>query len=157
MMNIISVASPTFCVDGVSILCLVEFDDGEDAALFVARPNDCMGYGRDIHARALAGEFGAVAAYAPLVPTQAEVIALYEKALDDRLDSVAKLHRYDSRFTFALRAGFPGPYHDEAVAFATWMDTCNLQAFTLLSEVQAGNAALPTIEAFIASLPAFSL
>ena len=90
-------------------------------------------------------------------PTQAEIIALYEKALDDHLDSVARLHRYDTRFTFALRAGFPGPYHDEAVAFATWMDVCNVQAFALLSEVQAGNAVMPTIDAFIDSLPEFSL
>ena len=156
-MNIMSVTSPSFCADGVSILCLVEFDDGEDAAQFVASPNDCMGYGRDIHARAVSGEFGAVAAYVPVVPTQSEIIAEYERALDNHLDSVAKLHRYDTRFTFALRAGFPGPYHDEAVAFATWMDVCNVQAFALLSEVQAGNAVMPTIDAFIASLPEFSL
>ena len=156
-MNIVSVTSPAFCADGVSILCLVEFDDGEGVTQFVASPNDCMSYGRDIHARAISGEFGSVAAYVPLVPTQAEVIALYEKALDDHLDSVARLHRYDNRFTFALRAGFPGPYHTEAVAFATWMDVCNVQAFALLSEVQAGNATMPTIDEFIASLPAFSL
>lgn len=90
-------------------------------------------------------------------PSQAEIIAQYERALDDHLDGIAKLHRYDNRFTFALRAGFPGPYHDEAAAFATWMDVCNVQAFALLSEVQAGNAVMPTIEAFIASLPEFSL
>lgn len=84
-------------------------------------------------------------------------IAQYESALDEHLDSVARLHRYDTRFTFALRAGFPGPYHDEAVAFATWMDACNVQAFTLLSEVQAGTATMPTIEVFIASLPGFVL
>lgn len=84
-------------------------------------------------------------------------IAQYESALDTHLDSVAKLHRYDSRLTFALRAGFPGPYQAEGTAFAQWMDTCNVQAFALLSEVQAGNAAMPTIEAFIASLPEFAL
>lgn len=37
------------------------------------------------------------------------------------------------------------------------MDVCNVQAFALLSEVQAGNATMPSIEAFIASLPEFSL
>ena len=90
-------------------------------------------------------------------PTQADTIALYEKALDAHLDSVARLRRYDNRFTCALRAGFPGPYHDDAVAFATWMDGCNVQALALLSEVQLGNAPIPTIDEFIASLPEFSL
>lgn len=95
--------------------------------------------------------------FAPHVPTTAEIVAQYERALDAHLDSVAKQYRYDNRFTFALRAGYPGPYHDEAVAFAAWMDTCNVQAFTLLSEVQAGNATMPTIEGFIAGLPVFVL
>lgn len=93
----------------------------------------------------------------PTPPSQSEVIAQYERALDNHLDSVAKQYRYNDRFTFALRAGYPGPYHDEAVAFAAWMDTCNVQAFTLLSEVQAGNATMPTIEGFIESLPVFVL
>ncbi|MFZ4537880.1 hypothetical protein [Propionivibrio sp.] len=88
-------------------------------------------------------------------PTQAEVIAKYESALDAHLDSVARLHRYDNRFTFALRAGFDGPYRAEAVLFAQWMDACNVAAYALIAEVKAG-AAMPTIEEFIAGLPAFT-
>ena len=90
-------------------------------------------------------------------PTQADTIALYEKALDDHLDGIANLHRYRDRFTFAQRATRPGPWYAEGCAFYDWMETCNAQAFALLSEVQAGNAVMPTIDAFIDSLPEFSL
>lgn len=90
-------------------------------------------------------------------PTQAQVIAQYEAALDAHLDSVAKQHRYNDRFTFALRAGYHGPYHDEGVAFAQWMDNCNAQAYATLQAVLAGQAAMPSVEDFIGGLPALEL
>jgi hypothetical protein len=91
----------------------------------------------------------------PLQPTQEQVIKQYEAELDAHMDGVAKQYRYNDRFTFALRAAFDGPFHAEGVAFAQWMDACNVQAFALLKDVIDGKAALPTIEAFIASLPVF--
>ena len=89
----------------------------------------------------------------PPALTQAQVIRQYEMALDAHLDAVAQSHRYDNRFTFAMRAGYPGPWQADGIAFGTWMDTCNEQAFTLLQNVLAGTAELPTIEDFIAALP----
>lgn len=91
----------------------------------------------------------------PPVKTADQTIAQYESALDAHLDSVAILHRYDSRFTFALRAGYDGPYRSEATAFAQWMDLCNLQAYALLEEVVAGRVEQPSIEEFIDGLPVF--
>lgn len=88
-------------------------------------------------------------------PTQDQIIKQYESALDAHLDSVARQHRYDSRFTFALRAGYVGPYQSEAIAFAQWMDDCNVQAFARMSRVLAGIEAMPTIESLIADLPVF--
>ena len=93
----------------------------------------------------------------PAPMTQIQVIAQYESALDNHLDDVAKQYRYKDRFSLAIRAGYAGPYHDEAVAFAQWMDGCNVQAFALLADVVAGNAPMPTVEAFIAGLPEFAL
>lgn len=90
-----------------------------------------------------------------IAETTEQIIARYEAALDSKLDSVARMYRYDNRFTFALRAAYAGPWHDEAVTFATWMDTCNAQAYTLLQNVIAGNEEIPTIEVFIAGLPEF--
>jgi hypothetical protein len=80
----------------------------------------------------------------------------FEQALDEHLNSVAQEHRYNDRFTFAIRAGYPGPFQAEGLAFATWMDTCNSQAYQLLTDVQAGTTPMPATPAdFIATLPAF--
>ena len=89
--------------------------------------------------------------------TQAEIIAQYESALDNHLDSVAQQYRYQDRFSFATRAGYVGHYQSEAIAFAQWMDSCNVQAFALLESVIAGEIEMPSIEAFIGSLPEFIL
>lgn len=90
---------------------------------------------------------------------QAELDSLlidkYEAALDAHLDETALQHRYDNRFTFALRAGYEGPYKAEGVAFAQWMEACNTSFYTLLQEVTAGTRSRPTMAEFIASLPAF--
>lgn len=88
---------------------------------------------------------------------QAALTKRYEGALDAHLDSVAHAHRYTDRFTFSLRAGYPGPYQTEAVAYAQWMDACNVQAFALLQRVLSGQETLPSLEAFISGLPVFVL
>lgn len=85
----------------------------------------------------------------------AVAIRKYESALDNHLDSVAREHRYNDRFTFALRAGYTGPFQAEGVAFAQWMDAINAQAYQLLTDVQAGTTPAPSVEDFIASLPVF--
>lgn len=100
---------------------------------------------------------GAILPYvAPEIrPSPEQVIAQYESALNEHLDSVARQHRYDDRFTFALRSGYTGPYQADGKAFGTWMDTCNAQAYKLLEDVQAGRTTMPSIEDFIAGLPPF--
>ena len=80
--------------------------------------------------------------------------AEYDKALTEHLDKVAQERRYDNRITCALRAGFVGAFQAEGQAFATWMDTCNVYAYTVLTEVQSGIRPLPeSTSAFIAELP----
>jgi hypothetical protein len=88
---------------------------------------------------------------------QSATIKRYEAALDAHLDGVAQAHRYTDRFTFALRAGYAGPYQAEGLAYAQWMDTCNVQAYALLQRVLAGQEALPPLQTFIDGLPAFAL
>lgn len=94
---------------------------------------------------------------APPPPTQAQIVAQYESALDAHLDAIAKAHRYDDRKSFVLRAGYAGPYQAEGIAFAQWMDDCNVKAYALLQSVIAGEVEMPTIEAMIAGLPVFTL
>ena len=78
----------------------------------------------------------------------------FEAALDRHLDATAQARRYDNRITCALRAGYPGPFQPEGQAFALWMDACNLAAYTLLAEVQAGARPLPeNTQVLIEALP----
>jgi hypothetical protein len=70
-------------------------------------------------------------------------------------DQTAQSRHYDNRVTCALRAGYPGPFHAEGAAFATWMDSCNATAYTMLAQVQAGTMPMPaTVDAALALLPA---
>lgn len=68
-------------------------------------------------------------------------------------DATAQHRNYDNRITCALRAGYPGPFHDEGVAFATWMDIQNAKAYAMLAQVQAGTMPMPaTVDAALALL-----
>jgi hypothetical protein len=95
--------------------------------------------------------------YTPKSPEQimAAMVQKYETALDGHLDSVAQEDRWTNRFTFVARAGYPNMWQDKAIAFGTWMDTCNVQAYMLMQQVIAGEVPAPTIEEFIAGLPEF--
>lgn len=85
---------------------------------------------------------------------QQVLFAQYEARLDDHLDEVAQQKRYTNRFTCALRAGYPGPYHDECAKFAAWMDSCNALAYQMMTAIVAGTAQIPeSPAAFIAALP----
>lgn len=88
-------------------------------------------------------------------PAPVPTIADFDAALTAHLDATAQARRYDNRITCALRAGYVGPFQAEGQAFASWMDTCNAMAYTLLAEVQAGTRPLPaTTQALIDTLPA---
>lgn len=100
-------------------------------------------------------EAEAAALQAPAPLTTEQLVKVYEKALDDHMDTVARSHRYNDRFTFALRAGYPGPFHDEGIAFAQWMDSLNADAYALLAAVEAGTAELPSVEEFVAGFDEF--
>lgn len=75
------------------------------------------------------------------------------KTLNSHMDSVAQERRYDNRFTCSLRAGYEGPFKAEGLAFAAWMDACNLIAYGVISEVNRGEATAPTDSELIAMMP----
>jgi len=83
----------------------------------------------------------------------ADLVAAVQAAMDAR----AQLKGYDDIKSAALRAGYPGPFHDEGVAFAQWMDLCWATAYTILAEVTAGTRPLPTVEEAVAAMPALVL
>lgn len=87
------------------------------------------------------------------VPSPAELQAQYTATLDAFIDATAKMHGYDSRVTCTLRAGYPGPLHDEGEAFALWMESCYAAGRQVLADVMAGKMALPTVDEFLKELP----
>lgn len=86
-------------------------------------------------------------------PSNDAIIRAYTEVLEGHYDTVAQDHRYDNRFTCALRAGYPGPFQSEGAAFAVWMDECNAHAYAQLAAVLAGDRAKPTADELVSELP----
>lgn len=93
---------------------------------------------------------------ASALPTE-QIIANLDRVLINHMHARAAERRYDNIHTAALRAGYPGPFHDEGVAYATWMDACNATAYQIMADVQAGLRAIPSAAELIAEMPALVL
>lgn len=79
------------------------------------------------------------------------------QAVERHLNKAARARRYDDIRSAALRAGYPGPFHEEGVAFATWMDAVYATCYQLLAQVQAGEIPEPNEAELLAMLPALEL
>lgn len=89
---------------------------------------------------------------APYVPPPVTVQVITD-AMTKLFDETAQSKNYDNRITCALRAGYPGPFQAEGIAFASWMDAQNAKAYQMLSDVQAGTMPMPeSVEAALALL-----
>ena len=76
-------------------------------------------------------------------------------AVDAHLKAAAKAKGYDSIINAALRAALPAsPFHDEGIAFGTWMDLVYAKCYEVLAQVQAGEISEPDEAQLIAMLPA---
>ena len=84
---------------------------------------------------------------------QAALIKSYDSSLTLYFDSKAKEKNYDNRISCSVRAGYPGPFQAEGLAFATWMDTCNAICYQILADVQAELRPIPTIEEVTLEFP----
>ena len=72
------------------------------------------------------------------------LVAAYTTFLEGRYDEVAAQRKYDNRLTCALRAAYPGPFQAEGIEFGSWMDTCNMLAYSIMSLVISGEIEMPT-------------
>lgn len=81
------------------------------------------------------------------------VISKYQKAHDAHLDAAAKARRYDSIQSAALRSAYAGPFHDEGVAYANWMDACNAFGYQVMEEIASGVRDPLSVDEYIALLP----
>lgn len=93
----------------------------------------------------------------PPEPTAEQRIAALLRVVDAHLNAGAATRRYDSITTASIRAGYPGPFHDEGVAFATWMDATYARCYEILAQWEAGEIAEPTAAELIAMLPLLEL
>lgn len=126
-----------------------------DAVEISAEQHAALIEGQSQGKRIVADEAGHPVLADPPPPTEAELVAQYEAALDAHLDAVAQSYRYADRTRLALRAGYPNQHQVLATAFGTWMDACNDIAKQRYQEVKAGTATLPTLDELLALLPAF--
>ncbi|MCW8918898.1 MAG: hypothetical protein OQL08_08805 [Gammaproteobacteria bacterium] len=86
-------------------------------------------------------------------PTDDEIIAAMERAIETHMDAVAQARRWDNRWTCVARAGYSNVWQAEAIAFGRWMDACWEYAIQVQADVLAATRPAPTEEALIAELP----
>lgn len=73
-MKLISATNPAWANRSQTLVNLtVRFEEIDEDLPFTANPNDVEAHGRDIYARAIAGEFGAIAPFEATPPTVEQV------------------------------------------------------------------------------------
>jgi hypothetical protein len=86
---------------------------------------------------------------------KAAQLAAYKCAFDNHLDAVAQSRQYDNRLTIAQYAVSTNPqWQAEAQAFIAWRDAALNYMFSRLAAFEAGSIEPPSVEDFIAGLPA---
>ncbi|RQO57034.1 hypothetical protein DBV14_09500 [Variovorax sp. KBW07] len=120
---------------------------------WIPRNEDNPDYQRYLEWCAIPGNVPQQAAGPTFEQREAALLA----AVDEHLNAAARAKRYDSIGAAALRAGYPGPFHAEGLAFATWMDAVYAQCYQVLAQVQGGQIQEPTAEQLIAMLPVLTL
>lgn len=84
-----------------------------------------------------------------------DLIGSYQAAIDALVQATARARSYTDAATCAGYAMDPNlAWRAEGEAFIAWRSAAYQQAFTTLAQVQGGEIAAPSVEAFVASLPA---
>lgn len=78
----------------------------------------------------------------------------YDGELTNYFNNKASEKGYDNRITCAMRAGYQGPYQQECIQFAQWMDTCTVQFHQILNSSLESNI-LPKLQDILSQLPEF--
>ncbi len=81
----------------------------------------------------------------------------FEDAIQRLLDSVAREHGYDSILSACSYAAFTNPFQTEGEAFVVWRGNVWKYCYDQLALIESGDRAEPTVDEFLAELPAFSL
>lgn len=132
----------------------VLFEELEPVGLvpFTATVNADTDHGVEIWEKGLAGEYGPIADYVPPLPT----IGDYRTAIQSLIDAKAQEKDYDSGATLASYVNSTIPqWASEATAFVAWRDQVWAYALAELDRVQKAERDQPSVDDFLAELPAF--
>lgn len=77
--------------------------------------------------------------------------------VENFLNSEARKKQYYDIRSAALRAAYSGPYQEEGIKFAQWMDACWFKTFELLAKIKDETISKPTNEEFLKMLPMLDL
>ncbi|HAC66517.1 MAG TPA: hypothetical protein DCP19_00725 [Pseudomonas sp.] len=87
---------------------------------------------------------------------QAALTGTFELAIQGHLDAAAKARGYDSIATAVSYAEEPAvaKFQEDGKAFRAWRSLVWAYAYQELDKVKAGKREIPTLDAFLAELPA---
>jgi hypothetical protein len=153
-MRYTTVSNPKFTAHG-GIELTVNFD-GIGLVPFHATPDDITEHGRELYARALAGDFGPVAPYVAPDPSPEDVQKTFTDAIQRHMDAKARERNYDGILSLCTYATSTDPkFAAEGQAGVEWRDACWAKGFEIIAEVQAGTREIPTVDELLAELPVF--
>lgn len=153
-MKIISARTPKQTELG-GIELFVTFE-GIGEVPFHATPDDIEEYGRELYARAVAGEFGPVAPYVTPEPTPEDIQKTLTDAIQRHMDIKARERNYDGILSLCTYATSTDPkFQAEGQAGVAWRDAVWAKAYDVMAAVRAGDRAVPAVDELLAELPAF--
>lgn len=92
-------------------------------------------------------------------PTEAQIVAMYEKAVDEHIDAGARAYGYMSIITAISYAEEPAVprFQVEGQALRAWRSLCYAKCHEVLAAVKTGERARPTVEQLLAAMPLIDL
>lgn len=153
-MNYTTAHSPVWADSSATKINLFVDFTGFGELPFTASANDPEPHGAELFDRAVAGEFGVVAAFVePVLPT-AEIIADYTRRIQKRLDDFAKTRNYDGILSACTYAASLVPqFAAEGSYCVVARDNTWAASYTIMAAVQAAQRPMPTWPELEAELP----